>query len=289
MRTPKEPLLGPVAKLLGLGEVGQIFKAGIDAAGSLEQWSASLNDVADVEPLRNEPRLRVTLRSGESWVFGVFQHQWSFSFGGASLETRDEAVAAIRAAAGIAAGSRPVSFWPAPAAGASAAGASEPPFDVVAIRREAMASGRTIVAREEGPMRVYASPDGWVRFSFGYPPSRHADATQPSNLIGSWRIFGTPGDTIVDEPLQLHASGAITWRYQLFGALPPVAVVDGEWWWSQTHSTLVLAWRLPYPSFPDFADIPIDLVFEFGLAFPITAIGSDELVSGAGETVIRRA
>ena len=79
---------------------------------------------------------------------------------------------------------------------------------------------------------------------------------------------GDQGDVVV-----LHSDGALTGQLALFGALPPLPLLGGRWWWEQATSTLTLGFRVEARGYED-----VDYVTEMGLPLRVTYVGREVVV-----------
>ncbi|HKP88548.1 MAG TPA: hypothetical protein VJT75_01110 [Thermoleophilaceae bacterium] len=200
MRTPKDALLGPLAKLLGAGEIGGLANKAIDATGVLSGWAIPLSEIVAVEPIADSAKLRVTMRSGESRVVVVSAGLWSLRGATENVTARDEAVNALRTAL--------------PQGGAVAG----PPAAAV----EQVVDGEPTVRAHEVPGGLYVEMVG--------APDRPPTATEPASLAGEWSVASVdsrPGQG--GESVVLLPDGGLTGRLWLFGAIPPVPIA-GRWW-----------------------------------------------------------
>ena len=70
--------------------------------------------------------------------------------------------------------------------------------------------------------------------------------------------------------LDLAGDGVLGGRLQLFGAPPPLPLLDSAWWWVQARHTLYLDVRPP----------PVEgLVFESRMPIPLTTIEPNRLAA----------
>ena len=306
MRTPKEALLGPVARFFGLGDIAGLVKCGIDATGSLGQWAAPLEAIAQVFALEDD-QVEVRMRSGETWKFRIAAGLYALPGSRATVAQREEAVATIQgqlSAAGAAhnqfggrslasfsgAASATASSLPRPRAptlpGADAA--TYHPDDsmdvrVTKARLSASVLGRAQVVLEEGPMRLYVVPDGSVHAAYNYPPRRPAHGTHPAELVGKWRYGGAVQD---DEYIVLDVNGSISGYVALFGGLPPLPVA-GEWWFDPGSALITPAVQVAGPA--GLLDDDYPTVFEGSWPVQLKSVGRDVVVVGmhdpeSGET-----
>ena len=108
----------------------------------------------------------------------------------------------------------------------------------------------------------------------GYGEVAPSGGVRPSNLVGRWVVTQGmasewPGEAAY---LELAPTGTLGGRLQLFGALPPLTLQDGAWWWVQATSTLVLEFRAP----------PVeDLVMEMRVPLAVTTIEPNRVAAGA--------
>ncbi len=266
MRTPKNALLGPLAKMLGYGEAGELVNAGIDAAGTLEQWATPLSSIARVDPI-GDSRLRVTLRSGESWEFGITAGLYSRGGSQGSVAAATDVITTVAQLITTQGEARP-----APATAAPSATEPDPLLDG---RRKAVATGQeiTILADPSGFMRAVATPDGWLHFHIGETRPRPVDASLPANLVARWRLGKLEE---FDEFFNLEPRGSVSGQVWLFGAIPPLQVAAGEWWWSQNASELTIGVTLPIEAgFEDMSPIAFHVVYPMR----VSHIGQD-LIAG---------
>jgi hypothetical protein len=255
LRTPKDALLGPVAKLFGFGEMGKAVNAGIDATGSLDQWSVPLHEIAAVRPLADRRWLEIARTSGETWAFGISAGLWVTKGSDQNAAERDRAVAAIAAAVG---GERAGGGAPSSPEGMWAQG-----FE--AGLAEAARTGQPVTLVEEEGVRFIAYPDGYVRVVVGEQALRPAGASVAPNLVGDWRTEALGPDEVVT----LQDDGRVDGRLQLFGAIPPLEIVDGAWWMDGT-SVVELHFALAMPA--EALDEGISHI-ELNLRLTITYLG----------------
>jgi hypothetical protein len=269
IQTYKDTLLGPVMSALGLGTVGSIAKTLVEAPGTLEKLALPLGAIAAVTPAQDDA-LRVTSTGGEAWDFRLTAGMWSVRGSAANTRARDEAVAAIVAAA------RGVSAPAPPAAAGPVVGAPQPaaadlaPFEEEV--RRAVTTGQPVLMHQEGALRFYAAPDGTVRAALGFPRQMPPIATHPGNLTG---IFRWPS-TRPDEYFALLPSGVLTGAWQLFGAVPPLPVAPGIWWWEQPRSMLWTSFALATGP-----EVSPRFVVECNLDLLLTYVGDDGVVAQA--------
>ncbi len=99
MRTPKDILLGPIARLFGLKSAGDILNKTLDDTKLLEPWSISLPEIAAIDALLGRPpQLRVILINGESKIFIISASRWSPIWSTVNEQARDEVVTRLRTA-----------------------------------------------------------------------------------------------------------------------------------------------------------------------------------------------
>lgn len=234
IRAPKG-LIGPVSKLFGMEDVGTLVAKAVDAAGTLEPWSLLIGLIRDVSPSDAE-HLQVTATNGEVWSFRIAAGLFALNGGHANRTARDQAVAKIRS---VETGRMAGSVIPREAPDVSSTLGGE------AILRAVM-TGQTILLDQSDGIRMQAEPDGAVHFYWG-DVARSVTRSIRQDLVGIYTDDEQGFRCIVD------ASGRISGHAKLFGALPPLPMREGFWWWDDESETLQVSFGFWAPLTPPFA------------------------------------
>ncbi len=300
MRTP-EDFLATALKFAGAGEAGELVKAGVDLADRRTKWAMALTDILHAKPGPAPRSLSVTRRSGEVWVVEISDGLHSLRWSGRNVAARDRAVSMITEAVS-AAGTAGLSTalhseavspgqpdaligklsaavgGPTRAESSPEGGASDWPPELLHLRREALNTGRPAVVERDAETTVYFSPIGQLHLSFGgYGGPPPLGGTLPGNLAGRW--VATRGwllSTWPGEPayIDLVASGILGGRLHLFGAVPPLKVIEGSWCWVQADSELVIEGR---------TESVHDVIVEARVVLFVTAIEPNRISGSDGD------
>jgi hypothetical protein len=261
MRTP-EDFLASAARLFGFGDAGDALKTGVSLLDRRTKWAMPIGDVASVSPGPGATTLSFTRRSGEIWSVDIAAGLYAFRGGAASQAARDRAVSAIRTALGAQPSPEPragsgsdfdavisrLGRAPAPDTIGPAIEDDSLPPPLRRAREQARTSGRNVEIPSEDGTVAYFSPDGFVHLGmFGYGGPEPAGAARPDNLVGRWVVTQGWESDWPGQPafLELSANGALSGRVAMFGALPPLPLLDASWWWTQADHRLTLEFRLP--------------------------------------------
>jgi hypothetical protein len=265
LRTPKDLLLGPVAKAFGIGDLGKVAGDAITATKVLEGWSILLTDIVSVNPEQDARKLSIQLRSGESYEVGISGGLYSLRGSGADREARDDAVVRLRAAV-AAAGS---------GAGQAAAGAPA----------QSSPGEQTIeIGTADDPVQVYVEgPMAGARIGDVTLISISATTAQerpaPPQIAGRWQLVSSEAHP--DEYVELAADGTLSGRMWLYGAVPPLPI-NGRWWFDLPSSLVldfVAALYVP-PNGP--------VIHRNRIPLPIARLDESEIVFSEGSELAAR-
>ena len=224
MRTPQDILFGPVAKLLGYGEVGDVLAAGVQYIDTRKKWAIPLSDISAVEPQPDDSTLSFQRTSGEVWAIKLAASLYTPRWSDKNRVARDEAVAAIRAAVSAVRTTGAAGVGIADISSAiralQEAQAPPPPSATTQIdpryetgRRRAIASGQNVVVEDHEDGTAYFSPTGLLHASLrGYGQPKPASGTLPGNLVGRWVVSrGDMASVWQGQPTFFHlaASGSL--------------------------------------------------------------------------------
>jgi hypothetical protein len=258
LRTPKDLLLGPVAKAFGMGDLGKVAGEAITSTKVLEGWAIALTDIVSVDPELDARKLSIRLRSGEAFGVGISAGLYSLRGSGGDRAARDNAVAQLRAAVAAVAAAD-TSVPPAPQDGATA---SEP------------AGGRVEIGTVDDPYQVYfEGPMAGARIGdvtlISMSTTAPQEGSAPPQLAGRWQLVSEGGHP--DEFVELEADGTLSGRLWLYGGAPPIAI-SGRWWFELPSS---LVW-----DFVGALYVPPNgpVIHRFRIPIPLTRVDEDEIV-----------